>query len=53
MTVKELKEKLDSLPENANIVLEILDFDAAHTSNNVLEVFETADNEVAIQSYNF
>ena len=53
MTVKELKAKLDTLPENANIVLEILHFDHAHCGNNVLEVFETADNEVAIQSYNF
>ena len=53
MTVKELKETLDTLPENANIVLEILNFDTAYTGNNVLEVFETADNEVAIQSYNF
>lgn len=53
MTVKELKEKLDTLPENANIVLEILNFDNAHNGNNVLEVFETADGEVAIQSYDF
>ena len=53
MTVKELKEKLDTLPENANIVLEILNFDSTHNGNNVLEVFETANNEVAIQSYDF
>ena len=53
MTVKELKAKLDTLPENANIVLEILHFDHSHCGNNVLEVFETADHEVAIQSYDF
>ena len=53
MTVKELKEKLEMLPENADIVLEVLTFDNAHNGNNVLEVFETADGEVAIQSYDF
>ena len=53
MTVKELKEKLDTLPEDANIVLEILNFDQTHNGNNVLEVFETSDDEVVIQSFDF
>ena len=53
MIVKELIAQLKEMPQNAIVELEILDIPDNCYCDNIEEIFETANNKVCIQAYNF
>ena len=53
MIVKELIAQLKKMPQNAIVELEILGIQDNCYSDNIDEIFETTNNKVCIQAYNF
>lgn len=52
MTVKELITRLEQMPKDSEIIIEmiILGSQSAATEE-IVDIFETPDNEIVIQSY--
>lgn len=53
MTVKELIAQLEEMPQDAIVQLEILGIPDNCCCDDIDEIFETANNKVCIQAYNF
>ena len=53
MTVKKLIEHLEKMPQEAIVELEILGIPDNCSCDDIDEIFETTNNKVCIQAYNF
>ena len=53
MTVKELIAKLKTMPQEAIVELEIIEYCNGMTSESIDEVYETATGTVCLQSLNY
>lgn len=53
MTVKELIAQLEEMPQDAIVELEIVGIPDNYSCDDIDEIFETANNKVCIQAYNF
>lgn len=53
MTVEELIAHLEKMPQEAKVELEILGIPDNYSADDVDEIYETSNNTVCIQAYNF
>ena len=53
MTVKELIKKLEAMPQEAIVELEIIEYCNGMISESIDEVYETATGTVCLQSLNY
>ena len=53
MTVKELIARLETMPKDSEIIIETITLESSTATKEINDIFETLDNEIVIQGYNY